>query len=82
MLDVSRHAAEAAAALWAERTNRNERPDVGDVLIAGTAEVEGVPLLTADAGLLELVPGAELLRPSSSDGRTSVDRDTDESTGG
>ncbi len=64
VLDLSRQAAEAAAALWAERTNRTERPDVGDVLIAGTAEVEGFGLLTADTGLLELVPGAELLRPS------------------
>jgi predicted nucleic acid-binding protein len=64
VLDLSREAAEAAAGLWAARPNRNERPDVGDVLIAGTAEAEGLPLVTADAGILELVPGAELLRPS------------------
>lgn len=64
VLDLTRDAADAAAALWATRPNRNERPDVGDVLIAGTAEAAGLPLVTADTGLLELVPTAELLRPS------------------
>ncbi len=64
VLDLSRDSAEAAAALWATRPNRNERPDVGDVLIAGTAEAAGLPLITADTGLLDLAPNAELLRPS------------------
>ncbi len=64
VLDLTRDAADAAAALWAARPNRNERPDVGDVLIAGTAEAAGLSLVTSDAGLLELVPAAELLRPS------------------
>jgi predicted nucleic acid-binding protein len=63
MLDLDLAAAEAAAVIWASRPNRSERPDVADVLIAGTARAVGCDAITDDEGFAAL-SGARLVRPS------------------
>jgi predicted nucleic acid-binding protein len=63
VLDLDQAAAEAAAALWGALEGRGVRPDVGDVLIAGTGLASGAEVLTGDAGFAERL-GATLLRPS------------------
>jgi predicted nucleic acid-binding protein len=63
VLDLDRPAAEAAAVIWATRPNQNEKPDVGDVLIAGTAVAVGCDAITDDEAFAALT-GARLVRPS------------------
>jgi predicted nucleic acid-binding protein len=63
VLDLDLAAAEAAAVIWANRPNQNEKPDVGDVLIAGTAFAAGYDAITDDEGFAALA-GARLIRPS------------------
>ena len=63
VLDLDLAAAEAAAAIWASRPNQNEKPDVADVLIAGTALAVGCDAITDDEGFAALA-GARLVRPS------------------
>jgi predicted nucleic acid-binding protein len=63
VLDLDLAAAEAAAVIWASRPNQNEKPDVGDVLIAGTAMAAGCDAITDDEGFAAL-SGARLVRPS------------------
>jgi predicted nucleic acid-binding protein len=63
VVDLDRPAAEAAALLWAERAGPARTPDLGDILIAGTARAAGMDALTADEGFADLA-GAHLLRPS------------------
>jgi predicted nucleic acid-binding protein len=63
VLDLDLAAAQAAAVIWASRPNQNERPDVGDVLIAGTALAAGCDAITDDEGFATLA-GARLVRPS------------------
>jgi predicted nucleic acid-binding protein len=61
--DLDLAAAQAAAVIWATRPNLNEKPDVGDVLIAGTAVAAGYDAITDDEGFAAIA-GARLLRPS------------------
>ena len=63
LLDLDLAAAEAAAVVWASRPNQNEKPDVADVLIAGTALAAGCDAITDDEGFAALA-GARLVRPS------------------
>ena len=63
VVDLDLAAAEAAAVIWASRPNQNEKPDVGDVLIAGTALTAGYDAITNDEGFAAL-SGARLVRPS------------------
>lgn len=63
VLELDLAAAEAAAGIWASRPNQNEKPDVGDVLIAGTALAAGCDAITDDEGFAAL-SGARLVRPS------------------
>ena len=63
VLDLDLAAAEAAAAIWASRRSQNEKPDLGDVLIAGTALAVGCDAITDGEGFAALV-GARLVRPS------------------
>jgi predicted nucleic acid-binding protein len=63
VLPLDRAAAEAAAMIWASRPNQNVKPDVGDVLIAGTAAALGCDAITDDEGFAALA-GARLVRPS------------------
>jgi predicted nucleic acid-binding protein len=63
VLDLDLPAAEAAAVIWVSRPNQNEKPDVGDVLIAGTAAAAGYDAITDDEGFAAL-SGARLVRPS------------------
>jgi predicted nucleic acid-binding protein len=63
VLDLDLAAAEAAAVIWATRPNQNEKPDVGDVLIAGTALAAGYDAITDDEDFAVLA-GARLVRPS------------------
>ncbi len=63
VLDLDLAAAEAAAAIWASRPNQNEKSDVADVLIAGTALAAGLEAITDDEGFAALA-GARLVRPS------------------
>ena len=63
VLDLDLAAAEAAAAIWASRPNQSDKPDVGDVLIAGTALAAGCDAITDDEGFAALA-GARLVRPS------------------
>lgn len=63
VLDLDLPAAEAAAVIWANRPKQNEKPDVGDVLIAGAAAAAGYDAITDDEGFAALA-GARLVRPS------------------
>jgi predicted nucleic acid-binding protein len=63
LLDLDLAAAEAAAVIWAGRPNQNEKPDVGDVLIAGIAQAAGCDAITDDEEFAMLT-GARLMRPS------------------
>jgi predicted nucleic acid-binding protein len=63
VLPLDLAAAEAAALIWASRPNQNTRPDVADVLIAGTAAAAGCDAITDDEGFAAL-SGARLVRPS------------------
>jgi len=63
VLPLDRESAEAAAVLWANRPNQNEKPDVGDVLIAATAIASRCDAITADEPFAALA-GARLVRPS------------------
>ncbi len=67
VLALDRTCAEAAAVIWASRSNQNERPDAGDVLIAGTALAAGYDAITDDEGFAALI-GARLVRPSREPG--------------
>lgn len=65
VVDLDLECAQAAAAIWArERAqDKNKKLDVGDVLIAGTAQAIGAEVVTDDEGFAELV-NARLVRPS------------------
>jgi predicted nucleic acid-binding protein len=63
VVPLDRASAEAAAVIWATRPDQNVKPDVGDVLIAGTAAALGHDATTDDEGFAALA-GARLVRSS------------------